>query len=411
MTKKAPFTIPSRILVRKGAKRNILQTMQLEEVRDYLKKLNDVMEPRDHRVGLHRLRVSFNGGQMTAAFVNPSQPGGLDPSMKLMSQGASQLHSLVLPSRFWSGFKQLVALDPNLAAQVWKKFGDLQYKKRRVVRTTRMSWCPGCGGVPRPHCGHKGREIHRAIRAVVSDRYGLYSNLEMVEDILSKSAHFASMPVLSWVVSDSGIRLRFLGMDPATAAFAGFDPAAVLASEPLPMIEVWNSEVGASAVGMAGGIWNTKTASGLGHWDDSSSFRWRHVGRSTRISQGVQGSFLTLTKVAQDVLEAYKDARNLTMEDPEAWLRDQLGKKGKKAALIPERVLEAAIVALNDPDVTPGSKLATVVDALTVAASNESDIYTAADVERAAARLMFRGAKIAERNGGNIPAPVVVEEA
>jgi len=395
-----PFTVPERTLRRISPERfteavQILTTQQLSNESDDPKQRGILQElawiakhqdPHDFKKGLHQVRVFFDGRQMTARFVDPNKTDGVGEKMLVTTSGASHLHSDVLPSRFWVGFKQLAALDPDLAHQVWKKFADQTYKTKRVVRTTKMVWCTTCGGVPRGRCGHPTVEVLRAIRAVVSETYGLYSNLEMVQDIVNKAGHFASMPVLGWWLTDGGVRIRFLGLDPSTAAFAGFDPEKVL------------------AVGMAGGIWNLKTGSGLGHWDDRTSFRWRHVGKASKISNGVRTSFLALTKTAQDILIAYKASRGIEMEDPEAWLLEQLGRDGKKVGL-PERIVKAAVEALKDPDVTPGGKLATVVDAMTIAASKEKDIYTASDVEKAAARLMKRGDEIAQKNGGFIPAP------
>jgi hypothetical protein len=412
---RVPFTVPERTLRRKSPARfteavEILTTHQLSSgdpknrgVLEELEWISKNQDPLDIRTPLHRVECFFNDGHMTARRVDPNKTDGLGETMLVTTTGASHLHADVLPSRFWAGFKQLAALDADLAHQVWKKFADQTYKQRRVVRTVKMVWCPSCG-VTNGKCGHQGIEVFRAIRAVVSEKYGLYSNVEMVQDIVNKAGHFASMPVLGWWLSDGGIRIRFLGLDPATAAFAAFDPEKVLADEPLPVIEVWNSETKRSTVGMAGGIWNLKTGGAVGHWDDRTTFNWRHVGRTSKISSGVQASFTTLTQTAQDVLNAYKASRNVGVEDPKAWLLSQLGKDGKKVGL-PERIVKAAVAALEDDAVTPGGKLATIVDAMTIAASKEKDIYTSADVEKAAARLMRRGEEIAAKNGGIIPAP------
>lgn len=370
----AQFTVPNRTLVKKSCvPENMMTTQHLEEVRDYLRRLDQLMEPIDVRMPLKLLTTQYEGGQMRATInenIARRYHIGAGPHL-VMTNGASHLHREVLPPRFWAGFRQLAGLNPARAAGVWSDFAALQ-SRTRVVRTVRMK-------------DDKTKEIYRAIRAVVSAKHNLYANLAMVQDILDNAGHFAMMPVLSWWVSDAGMRIRFVGLDPALTAFAGFDPKA-LEAEPVPMIDIWNSEVGRAVTGMAGGMYNIRTGTGFSHWDEARSFRWRHVGKQARITARVQTTFTTLTQTAQEVVEAYKDAMDVHLDDPEAWLREKLG--GMQG--VPDRILQAAIKLLEDPRVTPGGKLATVVDAMTLAANTETDLYTAGDVEQAAARLMFR---------------------
>jgi hypothetical protein len=243
--------------------------------------------------------------------------------------------------------------------------------------------------------------IVRAIRAVVSDRYALFSNLKMVNELLANSTHFARTPVLSWQLTDNGIRIRFLGLDTSTAAFAAFDPE-VLTGEPLPVVDVWNSETARGVLGMRGGLYNVKTATGMGHYDDSRTFRRRHTGQVSKMASRFAGAYIATTRDANQLIHEYTTASQVDVEDMETWVKKHLGKKGEG---VPDRVIDVIVAALKDPDVTPGSKLTTIVDAITIAASKEDDVFTAADIEQAGSRLMRKGLLEAQANNGVVPAP------
>jgi hypothetical protein len=392
-----PFTIRDRMLISRGVKRHVLQTSTLPDILSLLKRIEGLASPADVPITLDRVKVDFTGRSMTATI-------GSNPQVyNLMTTGAGHLASDVLPNRFWTGFRELALKDARVARSAWEVFSRELGKTKRVIRTQHIRYCRQCGTGPSSSCAANGhtQQIRPVIRAVVSTKYALYSNVQMVEDLLSSSTAFAKMPVLSWYLGDAGIRIRFLGLDPATAAFAAFDPEAVLMNRPLPMVEISNSEVKRGAIRMAGGLWNLRTASGLGHWDENTAYRWNHTGATSRVTSRVRGAFGALTATATAVIQAYDDAGNIDIEDPEAWLKKHLPAKGKNK-VVTQRVLDAALAALNDPDVTPGGKLASVVDAITIAAAGESDVYTASDVEKAASRLMRRGLDIAAKNGGKI---------
>jgi hypothetical protein len=59
--------------------------------------------------------------------------------------------------------------------------------------------------------------------------------------------------------------------------------------------------------------------------------------------------------------------------------------------------IAASVKALDDTTTTPGSKLASVVDAITLAAQAE-DLETQDMMEVAASKIMFRGLRMARNN-------------
>jgi hypothetical protein len=379
-----PFTISDRTLVHRGSEKGVLSTTHLEEVRDYLAKLNRLQDPVDHERTLDQLHVDFSQGHMEAFWLGPD---GREPTTFLLTDtGASQLQSYVLPGHFFKGLKQLSKMDEHgskLSTMVWAKFARQQSSPPRKLRTVRMK---------------VNGEIERVVRATVSQTYATYSNLEFVQDILDNAGEYANLPVLDWRVTDSGMRIRFAGMDNALYGLANLDQEALL-NEPIPMIEAWNSEVARRKVGLRGGMWKLVCTNGMGHWNSQTEYNWIHRGDAERIRTGVQNAFSNLTTSASGVIKVYKEALDITIDNAFLWLEQELG----LVPSVPDRVTKAAQAGLSDVTTTPGGVLASVVDAITLVAQDEKDMFVQYEVERAAARLLAKGRGISLKNGGNIP--------
>ncbi len=380
----AAFTIGDRTLVRRGSEKGVLSTFHLEEVRDYLAKLNRLQDPVDHERTLDQFHVDFSKGHMEAFWLGPS--GREETTFRFTDIGASSTQSYVLPGHFFKGLKQLAKMDEHgakLSTMVWAKFARKHSSTPRKVRTIRMK---------------VDGEIERVVRATVSQTYATYSNLEFVQDILDHAGDYANLPVLDWRVTDSGMRLRFAGLDNELFGLANLDQSALL-EEPIPMIEAWNSEVARRKVGLRGGMWKLDCTNGLGHWNSQTEYNWIHRGDAERIRSGVQNAFTNLTTSAMGVVEAYKEAMDIGIDNAFVWLEQELG----LMPAVPERVTKGAQAALSDATTTPGGMLASVIDAITLAAQSEDDMFTQYEVERAASRLLSKGRALALKNGGHIP--------
>ena len=368
---KLPFTIPSRTIVSKGSKPGQLVTFHLEEARDYLRKLTAAQNPVDHDRSLNQLHIGFSNGHMEGRFMNQK---GLDETRYLLTEtGAQHLAKEVLPTRFFSGLKELARMDETgekLATMTWAKFGA-KADSPRMLRTVNVS---------------VNGQSHRAIRSCHSQGYAPYSNLQFVEDLLDNAGDFAQYPVLDWKVSDSVMRLRF----------AGCGETGIELNKPVPMLECWNSEVGMRRVGLRGGMFKLVCTNGCGHWDDKKEFSWIHRGDSSRIQNGVKNAFEDLLVSAKGVVNAYQQALDVSVDDMFAWMEREMN-KGEAST----RQVIAAQTALNHPTTTPGATLASAVDAITLIAQDESDLIASYELERLAAEILRRGLSQALRQGNN----------
>lgn len=374
------FTIKNRTLVHQFTEYNLLQTFHLEEVRDYLKKLEKLQDPWDIDKPLSCLAVQFRDGAMRAAWKDDEK----ERWMLFSSTGASQTQGEVLPGHFFRGLRELAEMDHSgalLAEQVWDKFARRCDTPVRV-RTVRMK---------------VDDKVHRVIRSCVSKEYALYSNLGFVEDILSNAGDLNQMPVVDWKVSDQGMRIRFAGMDDGVFTVGQLIPQAAL-DEPIAMVEAWNSEVGVRRVGLRGGLYRLSTLAGIGHWNSLTEYNWIHRGSSSRIQQGVTVAFRNLFTTAEEVIAAYRRSRNISVSNAEGWMKKEL-----KALKVAERIIENAVKALAHPNVSKyEGMLSSVVDAIAIAARSEQDMVDQYEIERIASNLLIKGIHIAERNNDHI---------
>lgn len=365
-----PLCLPDRTLVELTSAQGALSEHKIELVQEKLQTLRRLQQPEDIVRPLSELFVSFNSGRMEA---NWTTPGESERNYLLMRTGASQLGSEVLPSRFFPGLRQLARIDmggAHLATGTWNKFAS-KSNKPRLVRTQRARDEDG--------------QVRWVVRSCHSSSYGPYDNLELVEDIIAHAGEFSSLPVISCHVTDTGMRIRFCALDMTLAAFAHLSDDALM-NEPIPMIEVWNSEVGKRRVGMRAGLYRTVSATGLTCWSDKQEYGWIHRGKSTRIAKGVRGAFEALMETAAEVIEVYKGAMNITIDDPEAYLVAVLTRHAA-----PEALVKAAKVTLKDPTVSSMDTLAGVVDAIALAAQHTSDLYQQEEGERTASQVLITG--------------------
>lgn len=378
-----PFTQPNRLLRNKKAgPEGLLDKYSLSVLRDDLAFVATKQAPMDHERTLNQLHMDFTQGWLEASWLGPN---GLEDTRYLVTNTAAhQLASMLLPPRFFGGLRELAGIDPagsRLATMCWMKFSSLEAEKPRLVRTQRQVI--------------NQNDIRYVIRSVHSQGYAAYSNIEFVEDIMKHGGELAHLPVLGFTLSDNGMRIRFAVVDEVKAVFGSFDHSVIL-NEPIPMIEVWNSETGCARTRMSGGMYKLQNMMGLGHWDDKTEYGWIHRGDPDRISRGVGEAFRNLVVVANKVVEAYKEATDIAIDNAFEWMEAEL--RGS----MPESKISKAQSLLTSPLVTPGGSLASVVDSLCLRAQEEEDIYDQYEMEKIASKLLLKGRGQALKSGGKI---------
>ena len=351
------WTIPNRTLVKSGSTPGLLRTQTLQDVLQYLQRLAACQQAEDIHRSLDQLVVAYEGGMMTARLLTPN--GVSDERMIFSSNGAAQAAAHVLPGHFSRGLRKLASIDNHgaqCATMAWFKFSRA-CKKPVKIRTVRVE---------------TDRGVVRMIRAITSQTYCTYSHIDYVKSLIANGGEYSQMPVVDWRLTDNGLRLRFAGEKPTLA-------------KPVSMYEAWNNEVGSGTVTLRGGLWKLVCTNGMGSWSENAEFTWQHRGTHDRINAGIKGAFDNLRVSNNGVLNAYEAAGNKHISNILQWMQDELQQMGVSG----ERI-QRAQGGLSHPTTSPGSTLASVVDAVTLIAQDEPDMLEQMALENTASKLLAR---------------------
>ena len=354
------LTIGNRTLAYRGTRTGSGKE-SLTAVRDYLQLVEQKQQPIDTQVAMNDIAVDFCNKKMTAT-VGSTQ-------YRFSTNGAGQLAGKILPARFFTGLKELAVRSDNggdLATQVWEEFVHDQ-DTVRMVRTINM-------GLP--------EGTRRVVRSCPSTKYVPYSNLFFVQLMLDHVANnYTQFPVVDWILTDNGFRLRFVEGD-------------LSSGEPLPMIEAWNSETGNRRVGVRGGVFHSGKSVTLTHWDNSKEKSWIHRGEAKRIRREIGPAFDDVFNTAHGVVASYKSASLVAVETPYQFLEKQLSGQLSDKAI---KAIQEALTLELDGNAT----LEDCVDAVNLSGEGK-DIYDQAEIEKVSANVLKKGLAIASTNNGKV---------
>ena len=370
--------IPSRRLINFTTPRgrSNLKTRHLEETRDLLRKRRAAQDPRDltRTPGQLHLRFGATGQRADVSFFSGSVGSPLGETMGLTHHALRAVGREVLPTRGLDFLLAQVALGENgrkLSDMSFAMFnqGNDEKDTPRMFRTVNMR-DPVTGST------------RRVIRSVHSTDYAPYDNLEFVEDLLSGG--YGQFPVLQFTETDQTVRFRFLAGE-----IPEDDGKHVIMKDggiPVPMFECWNSEVGQRAVTVRPGIFRLICLNGAHVIESGATWRWIHRGDRSRIQEGVRSCIGEAQIKASGLVQRYTEAIDVAIDDAYAWFQ-----RAVKGEDITAGQTEAVKGALLDPTTTPGGRLASVVDAITLIAQDQSDELEQERLEMLGSKLLARG--------------------
>lgn len=252
---------------------------------------------------------------------------------------------------------------------------------------------------------------YRTIRGVLSGGgrgYQTFDGVDLV-DTLASLPEFAGLPVIESRVTLDHTRIRFL-LDPADAAL--FDSSTGKLRNPtnshdtglnlmVPMCEVGVGEIGNGSTYAYGCGYQYRCLNGLGSWSgDSAKWRWTHAGhnQADRVRAGLADALTSIRLTASGVVADYNRSVEVAVED--AWAL--LDSWGVQAGQLTQRQARRAHEAQDDESCTRGRNIARIVDGITLAAQEETDILQQRSLEQFAHRLMVRGIRNGHQNGGRV---------
>jgi len=365
----APALIPNRTIFNKRGRRglaNLHVSETLEAVRDHLRRMVAAQQAEDHSRSFSQMMVTFEDDHVRARLIdNPNE------SWIVSKTAFAQMDASLLPRSGGNFLMELSALDHpsarRAATGTWAMFAQND-EKPRMFRTVRTRMPDG--------------SIERLLRAQVSQGYASYSNLQFVEDLLDNT-DVGDLRILDWRIDDDAMRLR-----------VGAPNGPVEVGTPFPMYSFWNSETGKRTTGIKGGGFRPSCLNGMGTWEKSSQFAWRHYGNTDRIQQGVSSAMTEISVASNGTLAGYRQACDVFIDDTFAFVDRMLDKTGAT-----QEAIEAIKTrGMTDPTSNSADSLAGVVDGITLIAQDEHrDLFEMDLLEQIAADVMRRGLSMAER--------------
>jgi len=337
--------------------REALVTTSTEEVRDTVQSLSEVLQPEDHVRSLSHWTFAypFQGGPSRSA-LRLLQPGGASEAFELTKNGYSQLVRQALP------------------AHAGKTLDFLRAQGDHGSKVAGLAMNMGLRSSDEPVRARTVRyEDQRVVRSWASQKYAPVDHVDVLESILS-TPELAQLPVVDCRITDTALRMRFL-----------LEGDRLEKNVPTPMVEVWNSETGNRAVWLQGGIFKLWCLNGCGSWDKKGTYRWSHIGNPGRITDELGEAFTNVQVSALGTLDAYHRAMDVAIDDAFKWMEDTFGDNLTQPQMA--RVQDA----MSHETTTPGNRLASVVDAVTLAAQGEANLYSQHDMEAQASRALRIG--------------------
>ena len=378
-TPKYPFVIETKgrgIKLGGGYKKKLDPDLTLESIRDKVVGWTKGQDRVDHSFGLNMYHYDFANGTARLA-LKRSKVGGqrLDEPLYFTRHGFGQLMRELLPNRGGHNMEETVKAHGEMGQKLSSMYVNLWASKndnQRLLRTMKTRQPNG--------------DIVRVARSLHSSRYATYDNAEFLTDLLDHSS-IGNTQVIDFRLHDNAMRLRF-----TTEKIDRIE-----LNKPIPMFEVWNSEVGLRSTGLRAGAWKLVCFNGLTTFEKRKDFSWRHYGDSTRIRQGVDDALHTLEADANGILRQYNRALETHINDAFAFLEAELAGLGATSEFI-----DRADKAMRDETSSEIGSLAGVVDGITLAAQHLIEDRSTADLleqsifEQMATRIMDRGLRQSE---------------
>ena len=390
MTTTTLLTVPNRDLFNQGITRSGQPSgvigSTLPGLRNYLARIDEKQCKHDYNeTPLRHTHVSFADGHMLFQIFD-RRARGLGEPMLVSRTAASQLANIVLPPRMHSGMRHLAKQNPT--------------DRRGGEKQATMTWAhlnqtnPACETpmLLRTSLARVDGKTVRVLRAVVSQSYARYSHVQYLDDIIRHAPEYASLEVVNARLTDNALRFRLVE-----------GGRSVELNTPVPMVEGFNSETGQWSIELRGGTFRLVCTNGMGSWDTRGHWRRRHTGDMSRIRESVAGGIESVLTATSGVVEAYQAALEVQIDNAYDYLQAHLS-----GASVAQRVIDRAQAALTHETTTPGGRLASCVDAITLVAQDES-LETQYDLEDLAATILRNGNRVAVENGGRLYAPEVAQ--
>jgi Ca2+-binding EF-hand superfamily protein len=353
----------------------------LEDFRDSLKTLTAKQQPEDYVLSLSQLAANFSGGVGRIMPLVADKYGNRiqrDP-LYVDTTGWGHLAQMMLPRSGGSFLRDLVALQPNNRLND-QQSAQMSEKHCQLAAATFMMFAAANDQMVKIRTVLKdigGGHTARFIRAVVSDSYADYSNLDLVNEVLDTLGNYH---VYRHDIADSGMYLRLMDLN---------DHDGVVTTNTLiPTLNVWNSETKQRRAGGGSGTVRLTCTNGQGEYEKHGQFNFVHRGSSSAMAANMRQAMESIRTQQSTLMSEYQQAISIAIDDGFAFMNDMLSSINGFSKATVDRVGHA----MEDPTSNDSNTLAGVVDGMTLLAqSPDIDLWDSIALEEHATRVMRKG--------------------
>lgn len=367
-TKFNGFIRPSGNIAKWSAKRGARTSpVTLELIRDNIRQLNLSVQPKDMVINLSQVFYDFTDGRakMIPFSINRQGQRVTGEPMFFTTHGWSQ----------WGKQLGLPRSGANFIKECATRMGG--ERGLQIATMNALSWGARVDKSVTVRTHRYNGELY--IRSIVSGQYGIYDNLDFIEDVL---AELGNQSVYRGQITDSGMMLRLVD---------SVETGEIQTNTLYQTLNLWNSEVGFKRAGMGAGTMRLSCLNGMGEYTSSGIHQWSHRGSSQRISDGVAGVAQAIRTKSSGLVDEYNRALDMqianTFDDMMSWVGTTAVDSSPMFNKSRMGDLETAMFdeTGNDP-----LTLAGVVDGITLMAQ-DLDVFEQMEAERIAVKVMRQG--------------------
>lgn len=329
------------------------ETLQLETLRDRMRKAEVAKQPHDLVHRLDRSKVEFTPkGVPVIKFLKTS--GEFSAPCIFSKRGWNALMGMIAPTRLrdWEYMAKLDDMGRKLTEMAVNKL--LQTNAGDALFRTALTQ------VDTPD-GKLTVRMVRTIQSASTRGYTAIDNLAIVEQLLLHG-DFANAPILQARIEDEAFKLRFATLD--------IDEMKLDMGKTYGVQDVDNSEVGLGSIYIGSGGLRPVCLNGMASTSIDHQIKLIHRGSETRIYESILEDGLNVVTGAKRVQDLYNRALEIEVNDIHAQMEREfeIFAKQQTAYKLTETEKDSIYAAMSDATSSDHGCLAAGVDAMTFAA-------------------------------------------
>ncbi len=397
-----PLTLRNRNIVRYDVTHNGLKlslkdksatagrALNLSDLSDILEKIDKSQDPKDLHLQGNRLKVVVDNGR---AYGQVLTGKGISEKLPFTKTGLQSLLRQVpgVDFRYLTNNWATDELGDKISTMLYAHC-SLGLDKTLLVRTINR--------------GANERVIRSVHPTGHNGCYQPFSHVDLVKSFLEGAPEYADAPVLSFILTDDGVRIRMASPSLEDDILKHQSIDRIEVNKPINVLNLRNSETGTGGLGGDGGIWTLVCSNGMTSYQGEMSQRTPHRGRPDRLAGWYSGFVQDILTKQYGMLEKYNEALHLYVDDLYEFTRytfEEAAKSGRHKPATSKDIIEQVIsVGLKHSTTEPTHAVTQVSQAIALIAQQQ-DFKNEILLEEIAMDTLSRGLGLAESGRVVVP--------